>query len=101
MYPDFVGTLYIRSASAGLRQVFRICWFETSPHLRDSNYLHCEYFLRCTQRRNEEGQGGRTCPDAEKLTMSQVLSSTAHLLPEDLRFEHRGAKLVSCPGRHL
>jgi len=23
------------------------------------------------------------------------------LLPKDLRFEHRGAKLASCPGRHL
>ena len=30
--------------------------------------------------------------------MSQVLFSTAHLLPKDLRFEHEGAKLVSCPG---
>ena len=26
---------------------------------------------------------------------------TVHLLPKDLRFEHGGAKLVSCPGRHL
>jgi len=34
-------------------------------------------------------------------TMSQVLSSTAYLLPKDLRFEHGGAKLVSCSGRHL
>ena len=24
-----------------------------------------------------------------------------HLLPKDLRFEHGGAKLASCPGRHL
>jgi len=23
---------------------------------------------------------------------------TAHLLPRDIRFEHRGVKLVSCPG---
>jgi len=35
-------------------------------------------------------------------TISQVLSSpTVHLLLKDLRFEHWGAKLVSCPGRHL
>jgi len=27
--------------------------------------------------------------------------NTAHLLPEDLRFENGGAKLASCPGRHL
>ena len=24
-----------------------------------------------------------------------------HLLPKDLKFEHGGAKLASCPGRHL
>jgi len=24
-----------------------------------------------------------------------------NVLPKDLKFEHRGAKLVSCPGRHL
>jgi len=33
--------------------------------------------------------------------MSQVLSSTADLLPKELSFEHGGAKLVSYPGRHL
>jgi len=27
--------------------------------------------------------------------------NTVHLLPKDLRFEHGGAKLASCPGRHL
>ena len=27
--------------------------------------------------------------------------NTLHLLPKDLRFEHGGAELVSCPGRHL
>jgi len=27
--------------------------------------------------------------------------SIVHLLPTDLRFEHRGVKLVSCPRRHL
>jgi len=27
--------------------------------------------------------------------------NTVHLLPNDLRFEHGGAKLVSCPGLHL
>jgi len=33
--------------------------------------------------------------------MSQVLSSTAHLLPKDLKFEHGGAKLVSCLRRNV
>jgi len=27
--------------------------------------------------------------------------NTVHLLLKDLRFEHGGAKLASCPGRHL
>jgi len=27
--------------------------------------------------------------------------NTVHLFPKDLKFEHGGAKLVSCPGRHL
>jgi len=33
--------------------------------------------------------------------MPQVPSSTKDLLPKDLKFEHGGAKSVSCPGRHL
>ena len=57
------------------------------------------------------GKRGHNSPGAERLrgggrqkvaTMSQVLSSTAHLLPKHLKFEHwGGAKLVFCPGRHL
>ena len=27
--------------------------------------------------------------------------ASTHLLPKELKFEHGGAKLVSCPGRHL
>jgi len=53
-------------------------------------------------------EGGHNSPGAESLwgrrkvpTMLQALSSTAHLLPKDLKFEHGGAKLISCPGRHL
>ena len=40
---------------------------------------------------------------ARKSPNSAVSSSfnTVDLLPKDLRFEHRGAKLASCPGRHL
>jgi len=30
-----------------------------------------------------------------------TLFNTAHLLPKDLRFKHGGAKLASCPRRHL
>ena len=53
------------------------------------------------------GQEGRNFPGTKSLwarqkvpTMSQVLSSTVHLLPKDLMFEHSGAKLVSRSGRH-
>jgi len=30
-----------------------------------------------------------------------TFSKTVHLLPKDLRFEHMGAKHISCPRRHL
>jgi len=33
--------------------------------------------------------------------MSKYSLQTVHLLPKDLRFSHGGAKLTSCPGRHL
>ena len=33
--------------------------------------------------------------------VASTFSNTVHLLPKDLSFEHRGAELVSWPGRHL
>jgi len=33
--------------------------------------------------------------------VTRTFFNTVHLLPEDLRFENGGAKLASCPGRHL
>ena len=33
--------------------------------------------------------------------VTRTFFNTVHLLPEDLRFKNGGAKLVSCPGRHL
>ena len=33
--------------------------------------------------------------------VTSTFFKTVHLLPKDLRFEHGGAKLASCPGRHL
>jgi len=55
------------------------------------------------------GQGGTQFPGGQitsvegrkVLTMSQVPSSTADLLLKGLKFEHGGAKFVSCLGRHL
>ena len=50
---------------------------------------------------------GHNSPGAEslwgrrKVQQCHTKFSTVHLLLKDLRFEHRGAKLVSCPGRHL
>ena len=33
--------------------------------------------------------------------VASTFFNTVHLLTKDFRFEHRGAKLLSCPGRHL
>ena len=48
------------------------------------------------------GEGG-TIPRAPKSPNNDTSNffNTVHLLPIDLRFEHGGAKLASCPGRHL
>jgi len=42
----------------------------------------------------------RGAPKSPNIAKSTFFNA-AHLLPKDLRFEHWGAKLVSCPGRHL
>ena len=48
------------------------------------------------------GKGG-TIPRAPKFPndITSIFFNTVHLLPKDLRFEHGGAKLVSCPMHHL
>jgi len=33
--------------------------------------------------------------------VTSTFFNTVHLLPNDIRFEHGGAKLASCPGHHL
>jgi len=43
---------------------------------------------------------GRRAPKCPSNVASTAIN-TVHSLPKDFRFEHRGAKLVSCPGRHL
>jgi len=51
---------------------------------------------------NSPGTDSLLCGGCRKVpTVSQVLPSIQYLLPKDLRFEHGGAKLVSCPGRNL
>jgi len=62
------------------------------------------------QGRNE-GEKGDTIPQAtnhywgtEKSQQSHkyfLFVNIVHLLSKNLRFEHGGAKLASCPGRHL
>jgi len=43
-----------------------------------------------------------TANGAEKSRQCQnTFFNKVHLLPKDLRFEHGGAKLASCPGPHL
>jgi len=34
-------------------------------------------------------------------SVTSTFFNTVHPLPKDLRFQHRGAKLAPCPGRHL
>jgi len=41
--------------------------------------------------------GGASNPNS----ITSAFFNTVHLLPKDLRFEHAGAKVASCPGRHL
>jgi len=47
--------------------------------------------------------GRRICAGAPKSpkNVTSTFFNTVHLFPKDLRFEHGGAKLASCPGRHL
>jgi len=35
------------------------------------------------------------------INVTNIFFNTVHLLPKDLKFEHGGAKLASCPGRCL
>ena len=56
-----------------------------------------------TQRRNEGGAkfpGRRITAEGAK-NVTSTFFNTVHLLPKDLKFENGGAKLASCPGRHL
>ena len=55
----------------------------------------------------EGGQGWHNAQGAESLRASKILNqvastfdNTVNLLRKGLTFEHGGAKLVSCPGRH-
>jgi len=76
------------------------------PTRNSSNYLYVYYAI---QGRNERGKEVSNSPGAESLrgTPKIPISTTSaffnplHMFPKDLRFEHRGAKVASCPGRHL
>jgi len=65
-------------------------------------------FLLNNTRDVTRGERGHNPPGAESMLGTKKLQhchkhffKTVHLLPKDLRFEHGGAKLVSCPRRHL
>jgi len=65
-------------------------------------------FIAHHQRRNERDKGAqfRRAPNhcGGPTSHNNVISTffnAAHLLPKGLRFEHGGAKLLSCPRRHL
>ena len=65
--------------------------------------------LPWSQGRNEGEQGGHNSPGAESKrgapkspnNVAGTFFNIVHMLPKDLRFEHGGAKRISCPGRHL
>jgi len=83
------------------------------------SFLHTALWFN-QQGRNKGARGSNTWApnhtgDAEILRWRRMIAgkpknpnnvthtffNTVHLLPEDLRFENGGAKLASCPGRHL
>jgi len=55
-----------------------------------------------------KGERGHNSPGVKSLreppkspnNVTSTFFNTVHLRPKDLRFEHKGAKLVSCSGRH-
>jgi len=63
----------------------------------------------------KQGGIGHYCPGAESRRGREITAgapkspnnvtgtffNAVHFLPKDLSFEHGGAKLASCPGRHL
>jgi len=90
--------------SSSKQRVFdtAVC-FRVSPSVESTCCeISTHRFWPCSAQRNaycegrtEGGQGG---------TMPRATSSffnTVHSLPKDLRFEHGGARLVSCPEPHL
>ena len=87
---------------------FVFCWPRYESLLA---YLlrHSEVFfylrakIECNQRRNEGNKGAQIpgCRKVPRMLQLLCVFLTAYLFPKDLRFEHGGTKLVSCPGRHL
>jgi len=79
--------------------------------LRTWKYVYFRKFFRCLLHNTRDVMRwkGGTMPRAPKhcgepKSHNNVTSSffkIVHLLPKDLRFEHGGAKHVSCPRRHL
>jgi len=53
------------------------------------------------RRAYREGCKGGTIATKSPNNVASASFNTAHLFQKDLRFEHEGAKLASCPGRHL
>jgi len=70
---------------------------------------HGPFYIKICGPVEERSEGGHNSPGAESLqgapkspnNVTSTFFNTVHLLQKDLMFEHGGAKLVSCPGRHL
>ena len=63
--------------------------------------LHCRGVTRAVRVAQFPGRrinmGGAENPNS----ITSAFFNAMHLIPKDLRFEHGGAKVASCPGRHL
>jgi len=103
-------------ATAALQKKFPFfSKFSRNPVSIPKTYTHV---LSTSDRSVTRGARGRNSPSAESLwgrettaggtespkspnSVTSTLFNTVHLLPKDLTFEHGGAKLASCPGRHV
>ena len=99
----------VAEATGALRYFKNVCCLHRK-------HVEFENLSTINQGRNEEGQGGHNSPGANSLrgrrkvpTMSQVLSSIQQICIGKSsasnmgapNFDHGGAKLVFCAGRHL
>jgi len=92
----------------------RVATLESSPSCQVKKPFACvntqtQATLQTLINSVTKGAKGEKCP-GRRITgghrkkpnnLASTFFKTVHLFLEDVRFEHGGAKFVSCPGRHL